>query len=337
MPSGVLPSYDVDLYADGALADPYGHYRALRDLGPVVWLPVHDVYAVARDADVRRVLDDPGVFCSGQGVGLNEVINAGGRGTTLMSDGEQHARLREVIGRPLTPKALAELRHPAQALADGLADRLVARHSFDAVPDLAEVLPATWVPDLLGWPADGRDRLLGWASDTFDSLGPLNDRTDAAGPGLLEMTGYARQVASSTLPEATMAAGILAAAARGDIEPDQCPMAIIDYLGPSLDTTVAALGNAVWLFHPPRPVGPAPPRPPAGQAGVQRGAAHREPDQRLRPGHHPAHRGRRGRAAGRRPRPRELRLREPRRAPVGRAGVVRHHPQQRRPRRVRPR
>ncbi len=29
-------------------------------------------------------------------------------------------------------------------------------------------------------------------------------------------------------------------------------MAIIDYLGPSLDTTIAALGNAIWLFatHP---------------------------------------------------------------------------------------
>jgi cytochrome P450 len=246
------PVYDVDLYADAALADPYEHYRALRDLGPVVWLPVHDVYAVARDADVRRVLDDPAVFCSGQGVGLNDLVNAGGQGTTLMSDGEQHARLRDVIGRPLTPKALAELRHPAQALADGLADRLVGRRSFDAVPDLAEVLPATWVPDLLGWPTDGRDRLLAWGSDTFDSLGPLNDRAAVAGPGLLEMTGYAQQVAASTLPAGSMAAGILDAAARGDLAPHQCPMAIIDYLAPSLDTTVAALGNAVWLFatHP---------------------------------------------------------------------------------------
>jgi cytochrome P450 len=49
-----------------------------------------------------------------------------------------------------------------------------------------------------------------------------------------------------------MAAGILDAAARGDLEPAQCPMAIIDYLGPSLDTTIAALGSAIWLFatHP---------------------------------------------------------------------------------------
>ncbi len=247
-----MPTYDVDLYADDALADPYEHHRALRDLGPVVWLSAHEVFAVTRYADVRRVLEDAELFCSGQGVGLNDVINAGGRGTTLMSDGEDHARLREVIGRPLTPRALAELRPDAQALADDLVDRLVAGRSFDAVADLAEVLPATWVPELLGWPSEGRDRLLGWASDTFDSLGPLNDRAVAAGRGLLEMTGYAAQVASSALPEGSMAAGIIEAAARGDIGRNRCPMAIIDYLGPSLDTTIAALGSAVWLFatHP---------------------------------------------------------------------------------------
>src|SRR5690242_3418285 len=123
----MIPAYDVDLYADDALAEPYEHLRTLRDLGPVVRLPRHDLHVVARYADVRRVLEDPSGLCSGQGVGLNDFINHGGRGTTLMSDGEQHARQREVIGRPLTPKALAELRPDAQGLADDLADRLVAR------------------------------------------------------------------------------------------------------------------------------------------------------------------------------------------------------------------
>ena len=159
---------------------------------------------------------------------------------------------REIIGRPLTPKALAGLRPDAQALADQLADRLVPQGHVDAVTDLAEVLPATWVPDLLGWPEHGRDRLLAWAADTFDSLGPLNARVEAAGRGLLEMTAYAQMVASSEVPAGSMAAGILDAAARGELAPEQCPMAIIDYLGPSLDTTIAALGNTIWLFatHP---------------------------------------------------------------------------------------
>ena len=249
----MLPSSDVDLFDDANLAEPYGAYAVLRDAGPVVHLEQHDLYAVARYAEARQVLDDPESFCSGQGVALNDVVNMLGPGTTLMSDGDAHAIQREVIGRPLTPKALADLRQDAQAMADALVDRLVERGSFDAVADLAEVIPSTWVPDLLGWPAEGRDQLVSWGSDNFDALGPAGPRTDAAGPGFLEMVDFAQRVATSTdLPDGCMAAGVLAAAERGDIQSHQCPLLLIDYLAPSLDTTISALGSAVWLFgsHP---------------------------------------------------------------------------------------
>ena len=249
----MTPTYGADLFRDEALTDPYPHHRALRAAGPVVWLEAHGVYAVARDAEVREVLADPRRFCSGRGVGLNAFINEGGRGTTLMSDGEAHARQREVIGRPLAPKALAGLRADLQARADALVDGLVARRSFDAVRDLAQVIPSTWVPDLLGWPADGRDHLLAWGAASFDCLGPLNARAEAGVGGVIEMAAYAEAVAARPdLPPDSMAAGVLAAAERGDIERRQCPLLLIDYLAPSLDTTIAALGNVLWLLatHP---------------------------------------------------------------------------------------
>ena len=248
-----VPHYDADLFTDDALLSPYEHYRALRALGPVVWLDAHEVYAVPRYAEVREGLAADGVFCSGRGVGLNDFINEAGQGTTLMTDGDAHARMRTVIGRPLTPRALAELQPEVQQIADALVDGLVARGSFDAVTDLAEPIPSTWVPDLLGWPDDGRDRLLAWGAASFNGLGPLNERALGAGADLLEMVEFAAGVAKSAdLPPGSMAAGILEAAARGEIEPERCPSMMVDYLGPSLDTTISALGNAVWLFanHP---------------------------------------------------------------------------------------
>ena len=248
MTTNDVPQYPTDLFTDDALAEPYEHYRAIRDAGPVVWLPAHDVYAVGRHRDVGAVLDDATTFCSGQGVGLNDFINEGGRGTTLMSDGDDHRAMRAVISPPLTPRAVAALRPAAQAIADALVDALLDRGQVDAVTDLAAVLPATWVPDLLGWPADGRDHLLDWAGATFDGLGPLNDRAAAAGGAILEMLGFAHELAASDLPRDSMAAGILAAAERGEIAHDRCPMAIVDYLGPSLDTTISGIGNAIWLF-----------------------------------------------------------------------------------------
>jgi cytochrome P450 len=251
VPTGV-PRYDADLFSDDALDDPFPHLRALRDAGPVVWLDAHDMYAVTRSDDVRRILDDDATFVSGEGVALNDVINHLGRGTTLMSDGDEHRTQRDIIGRPLTPRALADLRADAQAMAEGLVDRLVERRRFDAVADLAAVLPTTWVPDLLGWPADGREHLVDWAAAQFDGLGPFNDRAVAASDGILAMSAYAQQLATADLPSGCFGARIQRAVEQGEIEPARCPMLFIDYLAPSLDTTISAIGNAVWLFatHP---------------------------------------------------------------------------------------
>ena len=175
----------------------------------------HDAYAVARHRDVRAVLDDPARFCSGQGVGLNDVMNTAGRGTTLMSDGDDHRKMHDVIAPPLTPRAVAALRPHAQAIADQLVDELLERGRVDAITYLAQVLPSKWVPDLLGWPADGRDRLLDWAGATFDGFGPINERTIAAGEGIVEMTAFARQLAQSDLPPGSMAATTPAVSGTG--------------------------------------------------------------------------------------------------------------------------
>jgi cytochrome P450 len=247
-----IPSSDVDLYSGQTLLDPYDEYRTLRDTGPVVWLERLQLYAVGRYHDVKRVLRDANSFRSGYGVALNDMANSG-RGMTLVSDGEAHHRFRQVIGRPMTPIALNDLQPAVQEVADGLADRLVALGSFDAVTDLAETIPATWVPDLLGWPQEGREHLLRWGADTFDLGGPPNDRCQAAVLGAMEMFNFASKVATEhEFPAGSMGAGVMAAAANGEIEANECPALLIDYLGPSLDTTISALGSAIWLFgkHP---------------------------------------------------------------------------------------
>jgi cytochrome P450 len=48
------------------------------------------------------------------------------------------------------------------------------------------------------------------------------------------------------------AAGIWAAAERGDIPAEKPPLMMNDYMGPSLDTTIFATANMIWLFarHP---------------------------------------------------------------------------------------
>jgi len=74
----------------------------------------------------------------------------------------------------------------------------------------------------------------------------------AAADGILAMSAYAQQLAGSELPDDCFGARIQRAVERGEIERSRCPMLFIDYLAPSLDTTISAIGNAVWLFatHP---------------------------------------------------------------------------------------
>ena len=80
----------------------------------------------------------------------------------------------------------------------------------------------------------------------------MNDRAAAAGEDMLEMIAYAQQLAEGPLPQHCFAAGILRAAQQGEIEATRCPMLFVDYLGPALDTTISAIGNAIWLLatHP---------------------------------------------------------------------------------------
>ena len=94
---GKIPTCQADLFSDDVLAEPYEHYRAICNLGPVVHLGARDLLAVSRCTDVRTVFGDPATYCSGEGVGFNEVVNRMAKGNTLMSDGEHHRAQRAVV------------------------------------------------------------------------------------------------------------------------------------------------------------------------------------------------------------------------------------------------
>jgi cytochrome P450 len=247
------PASDVDIYADEHIIEPYGAYRELRDAGPIVWMNRYQAWAVARYENVREVLKDFDTFSSGRGVALNDPLNEVAKGTTLGSDPPEHDEYRDIVAHSLTPRALAERRGAIEEQANRLVESLVERGSFDAVTDLAQVLPLSVVPEFIGLPQQGRDRMLDWASATFNALGPLNERGRQSLPAVAEMAQYAAErVGARDLAPGGLGAGVLAAADAGRITLEQCPALLIDYLAPSLDTTISAVGSAIWLFatHP---------------------------------------------------------------------------------------
>lgn len=247
------PIYDVDLYSDEVLLDPYPHYGALRELGAVVWLPRNGLHAVARFEDVRAALRNPAVFSSAEGVAANEHVNTISRGTTLASDAPLHDRLRAIIAAPLLPRALEEIAPAIRMEARRLVDELVARGRFDAVTDLAQHLPLTIVSKLVGLEDHGRSSMLRWAAATFNVLGTMNARACTALKDVQEMRAYlGGEDIRTRLRPGSWGDRVFAAADRGEVEPERCPVLMRDYLGPSLDTTIFATANLVLLFgrHP---------------------------------------------------------------------------------------
>lgn len=245
--SATIPTTDIDLYDEEVILHPHDVYRRLRDTAAAVWMDRYQVWAVTRYQDVYDALHDHESFASGHGVALNEPLNEKMRGSALVSDPPYHDHVRGVMGGPLTPKALRRHRAYFQELADGLVDRLLERGRFDGVLDFAQIFPLSVVPDLLGWPTEGREQFLDWASAGFQALGPMNERAMRDLPVLKGMWGFMAEIVQpGRLTPGSWGADLVTAAEKGELDQELLPALIGDYLVPSLDTTVSALSTMLW-------------------------------------------------------------------------------------------
>jgi cytochrome P450 len=241
-------SLNFDLYSDPLLRDPYPAYRQIRDLAPAVWLPERDLWAIGRFDDVRAALRADSVLVSGRGVAANNLLNSRLPPITLTSDGETHMRRRQVLVQPLLPAPLKALRAQLEAESDSLVAKCATGAEFDAVAGFSTHLPVSIVAQLVGLDARGREKMLHWASATFNSLGALNERGMAAVPTLLDLSGYVQALHRSNVTPDSWADKLFAAAERGDLSLEEAKAMVIDYVGPALDTTILATAQMLWLL-----------------------------------------------------------------------------------------
>jgi cytochrome P450 len=248
-----IPADDVDLFSDEARIDPYPVYDRIREAGPVVHLTRTDLYAISRYDDVRTALMDWETFSSARSVFVDPGMNAQLEGITLCSDPPEHTALRSVLGRPLRPERMRDIAPRIEAASAQVVAELVARGRFDAATELAEHLPMTVVSDLAGLGPGNREKMLEWAAAIWDVQGPTNERFHAAMPLVEEFLGFA---ANDAVPGKIEPDGwadqLYQAADRGELPRDKCPVLMLDYVTPSLDTTILGITSTIALFaqHP---------------------------------------------------------------------------------------
>lgn len=242
---------DIDLFSTASLLNPYPGYKELRDIGRVAYLSRYDVWAVTRYDEIKKVLTDPTTFTVTHGNAINPILNEAWTGAAAQKTGPDHAILSKVMRQDLGVKAVPEYREKAEREAALLVDELLDRGEFDAVTDMAHVLPLNIILDLLGIPRETEDRhkLLRWASDTYNCCGPESVVDDDSYRSMENLYNWARRnMVRDKLDPHGITAQTFAAVDAGTITDDQAWGIIVGYVTASLDTTANAVGSLMMLF-----------------------------------------------------------------------------------------
>jgi len=247
-----IPALDIDPFSREFFDAPFPAHAALRDAGPVVYLPRYGIVAVARYEQVRAMLLDWQSYSSVRGVGMSDFSREKPwrlPSLLLETDPPLHDRTRKLMDRVLSPAAMRALRATFATAADELIDTLLERGSFDAVRDLAEAYPLTVFPDAVGMPRENRRFLLPYGNMVFNSFGPRNDFFEAAVQDAAPVLEWVQaQSRKEALAPAGFGAVIHAAVDTGEITADEAAVLVRSLLTAGVDTTVNGLGAAMYCL-----------------------------------------------------------------------------------------
>jgi cytochrome P450 len=164
--------YSPNTYVRGV---PHKSLNRLRAATPVVWVeekPVDDwpagpgFWAVLRHTDVRHVLRNPRLFSSH--LGATQIRDAEDldyvRRMMLNMDPPAHSRLRRLLAKAFTPRAVARLVDRTERRARTLVDAVAGRGEADFAKEIAADLPLLTLADVFGVPEPDRWLLFDWAN-----------------------------------------------------------------------------------------------------------------------------------------------------------------------------
>jgi cholest-4-en-3-one 26-monooxygenase len=197
---------DPDLYADRL---PMDEFAELRRTAPVWWnrkprgvggfddegywvVTRHaDVVAVSRDNDNYSTWENTAIIRHQDGASREQIELQ--RFVMLNIDPPQHTKLRGIVSRGFTPRAINNLRSALSARAERIVADAIASGSGDFVTDVAAELPLQAIAELVGVPQDDRRKVFDWSNDMvgYDDPEYVGDPAAAAA----ELVGYAMVMA----------------------------------------------------------------------------------------------------------------------------------------------
>jgi cytochrome P450 len=171
-----VPAAGIDLSDNATFARgfPHDHFTWAREHAPIYW---HEptaatpdgegFWVMSRHADAMAVMQDPATFSSDKGggrvaggTGLNDERQAGK--FLNWSDDPRHKRLRSLVNKGFTNRAIHALEAELRRRAVALIEALPQNEPFDFVARFSRDLPLQAICLLLGVPQEDRAMLAGW-------------------------------------------------------------------------------------------------------------------------------------------------------------------------------
>jgi cytochrome P450 len=216
-----------------AMANPYPMYREVLKHNPVSWNSVMEVWIFTRYEDVDAILTHPkssaqrqnanNRFAEMQRQQMEQSTSPFNRAPTMLTtDPPVHTRLRRLVSKAFTPRAVEELRPRIQSIVDFLLDDVAARGEMDLVQALGYPLPVIVISEMLGVPPEDRAKFKKWSDDVVATLGgPFTPQSvlDQASASINELVEYLTEVIEDRRknPREDLISGLIAAEDEGNV------------------------------------------------------------------------------------------------------------------------
>ena len=241
-----------DLTSPEVRADPYDTYRCLREIDPVHRMRLIRAWVLTRYRDIEGVLRDHRRFANGGRI-LVETVPL----SLLEIDPPEHTRLRALVSKAFTPRAVAALRSRIEQITAGLLDAVAGKDRFDLIAALAYPLPVTIIAEMLGVRPRDMDRFEQWSHALALSVDPLlgRDQIQFIKSAAEQAYEYFESIIDERrrAPREDLVSGLLAAEEEGDrLTHEELLSVMLLILVAGNETTRSLIGNGMLalLRHP---------------------------------------------------------------------------------------
>ncbi|MEU9267604.1 cytochrome P450 [Streptomyces sp. NPDC048251] len=251
---------------------PLPEFAELRDAEPVRWIPQtgnvagfqdEGYWAVTRHADVKYVSTHPEIFSSYLNTAIirfNEHIERDSidaqRFILLNMDPPEHTRVRQIVQRGFTPRAIRALEERLRNRATAIVESARAQDgSFDFVTSVASELPLQAIAELIGVPQDDRSKIFDWSNKMIGYDDPEFAITAEVGQqSAAEILAYAMNMAAERkqCPAHDIVSTLVAAENEGNLNSDEFGFFVLMLAVAGNETTRNATthGMHAFLTHP---------------------------------------------------------------------------------------